>query len=116
MEQVTKEHYMNEWYPYPDFVDYWECSQCKCLVGDTGFDSEAPENKYYDCPKHGVRLIKKPVRYGLPDPSKDHSGVILGGCCVFDDSPQFGFECPEGKEVYFLKSGVLVVDEDALEE
>ena len=46
--------------------------------------------------------------YGMPDPKSDHSNVILGGCCVSDDSPRFGYECPVDREAYFLKDGGLV--------
>ena len=64
------------------------------------------------CPKHNVPLVKKAVLYGYPALGGDYSNVILGGCCVSNDSPKHGFECPVGEEVYFLDSnGKLVSDE-----
>jgi len=66
------------------------------------------DKKQFLCPEHNVSLVKKRIIYGLPDPKSDHSNVILGGCCVSDDSPRFGYECPTDQEVYYLKDGGLV--------
>lgn len=72
-------------------------------------------NKFYKCPVHSVELEKLPVLYGLPIPGHQHDNVILGGCCVTDDDPQYGYRCPQGQEVYFLKDGHLIADEDLAE-
>ncbi|MBF0479978.1 MAG: hypothetical protein HQL26_10890, partial [Candidatus Omnitrophica bacterium] len=61
-------------------------------------------------PEHGVDLVKKYIMYGFPCPGEKYDNVILGGCCVSDDSPEFGYECPQGKEVYFLINGKLILD------
>jgi hypothetical protein len=50
--------------------------------------------------------------YGLPIPGGVYDDVILGGCCVYEDSPKFGYRCPVGGEAYFLKNGQLVLDAD----
>lgn len=71
------------------------------------------DQRVYRCSKHNVPLVKKEVLYGYPAPGEDYSNVILGGCCVSDDSPKFGFECPVDARVFFLgKSGELIPDED----
>lgn len=72
-------------------------------------------NKTQICQKHKVALVRKPIMYGLPCSGHDYSDVILGGCCIDDDSPQFGYWCPQGQEVYFLKDGQLIADEDLAE-
>lgn len=61
----------------------------------------------YQCPEHGNALIKKSVVYGYPIPGKDYSKCILGGCCVSEDSPKHGYECPVDKMVFYLKDGRL---------
>jgi hypothetical protein len=57
------------------------------------------------CPTHDVELIKKRILYGCPIHGKDYRGVILGGCCIDEDSPEYGYQCPVGKEVYYLDPG-----------
>lgn len=46
------------------------------------------------CPIHRVPLVRKPILYGLPEPGKDISRYISGGCCVDDNAPAWGYECP----------------------
>lgn len=56
------------------------------------------------CPKHHVPMARKRILYGYPDPSMDYKGYILGGCCVSDDSPQHGFECPVDHKAYVVNN------------
>lgn len=56
------------------------------------------EAKVYGCPACKKPLKRKPIQYGLPDPNADHSDVILGGCCVDEGSPKYGYECLLGTE------------------
>jgi len=65
------------------------------------------EEKTYYCPEHNAALIQKKILYGYPDPSGDYSKVILGGCCVSNDSPKYGFECPVDQEAFIMKNGKL---------
>ena len=55
------------------------------------------------CPKHNVPLKGKPILWGMPDPSADLSKYIIGGCLVMDDSPNYGYKCPMGGEIYVKK-------------
>jgi len=60
------------------------------------------------CPHHDVELVKKEIVYGLPDPDYDFSDVILGGCCIPEYPPRFGYECPVCTRTYTIKDKVLV--------
>ncbi len=62
------------------------------------------DQKTHYCPEHNTALIRKRILYGYPDPSADHSKVILGGCCVSDDSPKHGFECPVDHKAFIVNS------------
>ncbi len=64
-----------------------------------------------NCPEHSTTLIEKPVLYGYITPEQDTSGYLLGGCVVRQDSPEFGYECPIDKAVFYLKDGKLVKEE-----
>lgn len=45
-----------------------------------------------ECPKCGAKNVKY-IMYGLPaDPLDIRDDVILGGCCVDDDSPDWHCE------------------------
>lgn len=71
------------------------------------------DRKKLRCPEHDAFLGTKRVMYGLPIPGENYDDVVLGGCCVSPDSPKYGYECPVGKEVYYLDSdGSLRRDEE----
>lgn len=66
------------------------------------------EIESHRCPKHNMVLIRKPILYGYPEPQGDYSKVILGGCCVSDDSPKYGLECPVDQKAFVFNSkGIL---------
>lgn len=60
------------------------------------------------CPKHKATMIKKKIIYGYPAIGENYNDVILGGCCVDDNSPKYGYECSVGKEVYIEKNGRII--------
>ena len=62
------------------------------------------DNQKFLCPQHNVPLIRKRVLYGYPAPNEDYSKYILGGCCVSDDSPKHGFECPVDQQAFVVNS------------
>lgn len=64
------------------------------------------------CPKHNVFLKKTRVTYGEPDPRKDYSNVILGGCCIPPDAPKFGYVCPVNEAIYYLDFDGKLYTED----
>ena len=63
--------------------------------------------KEFLCPDHNSPLKRLPVMYGMPIPGEKYDDVILGGCCVSDDSPKFGYQCPTDRVVFYLRNGVL---------
>lgn len=54
------------------------------------------------CPTHQVKLNRKSIMYGLPDDDQNCDGMIMGGCIVSDDDPEYGYECPVDQKVYYL--------------
>ena len=44
-----------------------------------------------ECPKCESKNLKRIV-YGLPGPDFSYEGVILGGCCIDEDSPDWHCE------------------------
>ena len=49
------------------------------------------ERKPAQCPVCGSKSVK-PILYGMPSPDCDFSKYIIGGCCIQDDSPDWGCE------------------------
>lgn len=66
------------------------------------------KNEKYLCPVHNISLCRMPVMYGMPIIGIKYDDVILGGCCVEDDSPKFGYRCPVGREDFFIRNGELI--------
>ncbi|MFH2145390.1 MAG: hypothetical protein ABII75_05090 [Candidatus Omnitrophota bacterium] len=65
------------------------------------------------CPKCGKIMPRKPIMYGLPYPDGNYEDVVLGGCCVEEDSPKFAYECPVCRKAFVLKQRQLLpLDED----
>lgn len=61
----------------------------------------------FNCPSHGVSLMKKRVVYGLVERDKMRDNVIYAGCCVPEDALDYVFECPEGGEIFRMNGDKL---------
>jgi len=76
--------------------------------------------KVYKCPKCSKILQKKRIEYGLSSPEmQDDENIILGGCCITDESPKFAYQCFNCEKLFALDKGELIPfeeDEEIAEE